>query len=103
MEELNSYVGDSVQGILDDEKQFFESDTKDKLKVPPFTKVKRIPRDYMNEQKISEAYKKQNAVSARNDEGFGGIRDSVKTCDLDTPPRPRSNSRAADLPANLRK
>ena len=99
MEELNSYVGDSVQGILDDEKEFFESDTKDKLKVPPFTKVKRIPRDYMNEQKISEAYKKQTAVSASRDDGFGG-RDSIKTNDLDTPGR---SARAADLPANLRK
>ena len=49
MEELNKYVGESVQEILEEEKVFYESDTKDKLKVPPFTKVKRIPRDYTNE------------------------------------------------------
>ena len=52
VEELNKYVGDSVQEILDDEKTFYQSDNKDKLKVPPFTKVRRIPRDYTNEQKI---------------------------------------------------
>ena len=49
VDELNKYVGESVQDILDDEKEFFELDTVDKLKVPPFTKVKRIPRDYTKE------------------------------------------------------
>ena len=49
VDELNKYVGESVQDILDDEKEFFELDTVDKRKVPPFTKVKRIPRDYTKE------------------------------------------------------
>ena len=48
--ELNDYVSQSVQEMLEQEREFFDSDTKDKLKVPPFTKVKRIPRDYTNEE-----------------------------------------------------
>ena len=48
--ELNNYVGESIQDILSDEKEFYDSDTHDKLKVPPFTKVKRIPRDYTKEE-----------------------------------------------------
>ena len=39
--ELNQYVGGAIQRILDDEKQFYESDTRDKLKVPPYNYVKR--------------------------------------------------------------
>jgi hypothetical protein len=50
--ELNSYVGTAIQRILDDEKQFYESDTRDKLKVPPYNYVKRQPRDYTKENKL---------------------------------------------------
>ena len=45
--------------MLDQERAFFDSDTRDKLKVPPFTKVKRVPRDYDNEEQIVLNYKKQ--------------------------------------------
>ena len=45
-----------MQDILDEEKQFYESEKFDKLKVTPFTKVTRVPRDYTNEQKIQDAY-----------------------------------------------
>ena len=50
VEELNRYVGQTVQEMLVQEREFFDSDTRDKLKVPPYTKVKRIPRDYTNEE-----------------------------------------------------
>ena len=43
--------------MLDQEREFFDSDVKDKLKVPPYTKVKRIPRDYTNEEQIVLKYK----------------------------------------------
>ena len=69
VEELNKYVGESVQEILEEEKVFYESDTKDKLKVPPFTKVKRIPRDYTNEQNIVNEYKKQNELASGKKKG----------------------------------
>ena len=48
--ELNSYVGGVIDRILADEKSFYESDTRDRLKVPPFNYVKRQPRDYTLEQ-----------------------------------------------------
>ena len=60
--ELNQYVGETVTGILDDEKEFFAADTDDKLKVPPFTKVKRIPRDYTKENEM----KAKEEKAARN-------------------------------------
>lgn len=44
IEELNNYVCSSIQEILDEEQAYFESDTRDRLKVPPYTYVKRIPR-----------------------------------------------------------
>ena len=50
VEELNEYVSNSVSDLLVQEREFFDSADKDKLKVPPFTKVKRIPRDYTNEE-----------------------------------------------------
>ena len=43
--------------MLEQERDFFDADTKDKLKVPPYTKVKRIPRDYTNEEQIVLKYK----------------------------------------------
>ena len=49
IEELNEYVGNAIQDILDEEKAFYESDVRDKLKVPPYTYVKRIPRCYHKE------------------------------------------------------
>ena len=58
-----------MQEILEEEKVFYESDTKDKLKVPPFTKVKRIPRDYTNEQNIVNEYKKQNELASGKKKG----------------------------------
>ena len=59
VEELNDYVSTTVQDMLDQEREFFDSDTRDKLKVPPYTKVKRIPRDYTNEEEIVLKYKQQ--------------------------------------------
>ena len=59
VEELNDYVNKSVQTMLEQEREFFDSDTRDKLKVPPYSKVKRIPRDYNNEEKIVLKYKLQ--------------------------------------------
>ena len=49
IEELNEYVGNAIQDILDEEKAFYESDVRDKLKVPPYNYVKRIPRCYHKE------------------------------------------------------
>jgi hypothetical protein len=45
-------VGGAIQRILDDEKAFYESDTRDKLKVPPYNYVKRQPRDYTKEMEL---------------------------------------------------
>lgn len=59
VEELNNYVNCSVKEMLMQEKEFFDSDTRDKLKVPPYTKVKRIPRDYTNEEQIVLQFKIQ--------------------------------------------
>lgn len=59
VEELNSYVSSTVGEMLEQEREFFDSDTRDKLKVPPYTKVKRIPRDYTNEEQIVLKYKHQ--------------------------------------------
>jgi len=41
---LNTYVSESIGDILEEEQAFYESDTRDKLKVPPYSYVKRIPR-----------------------------------------------------------
>lgn len=49
----------SVSDMLQQEREFFDSDTRDKLKVPPFSKVKRSQRDYTNEEKIVLKYKHQ--------------------------------------------
>lgn len=43
-------MGSAITRILADEKQFYESETKDRLKVPPYNMVRRIPRDYTAEQ-----------------------------------------------------
>lgn len=51
--------------MLEQEREFFDSDTRDKLKVPPFTKVKRIPRDYTNEEQIVLKYKHQRDLEER--------------------------------------
>ena len=64
--ELNNYVGQSVSEMLTKEKDFFDSDVRDKLKVPPFTKVKRIPRDYVNEEKMVLKYKQQRELEQAN-------------------------------------
>ena len=34
--ELNQYVSNAIDRILQDEQDFYESDTKDRLRVPPF-------------------------------------------------------------------
>ena len=59
MQELNSYVHDEITSVLRNERKFYESDTRDKLKVPPFAKIMRGPRDYVNEENIILEYKKQ--------------------------------------------
>lgn len=41
---MNRYVSESIEDILEEEQAFYESDTRDKLKVPPYSFVKRIPR-----------------------------------------------------------
>ncbi|CDW83067.1 UNKNOWN [Stylonychia lemnae] len=43
--QMNNEVHQIIENVLDQEKQFFESDTQDKLKTPPFVMVKRIDRD----------------------------------------------------------
>ena len=58
VKDLNRFVGEEVDEILSEEKDFFDNDSKDKLKVPPFTKVNRIPRDYTKEEAIQKEYKK---------------------------------------------
>jgi hypothetical protein len=50
VQELNSYVGSAINRILEDEKEFYESEPKDRLKVPPYNMVRRIPRDYSKEE-----------------------------------------------------
>lgn len=50
--ELNQYVGNAIDKLLQDEQDFYESDVKDRLRVPPYNFVKRQPRDYTQEQKI---------------------------------------------------
>ena len=52
--ELNQYVSSAIDRILQDEKDFYESDTKDRLRVPPFNYVKRQPRDYTDEIKSAQ-------------------------------------------------
>lgn len=69
--ELNDYVSQSVQEMLEQEREFFDNDTKDKLKVPPFTKVRRIPRDYTNEEQIVLKYKHQRDHEERNKQAKG--------------------------------
>jgi hypothetical protein len=57
IEELNEYVRSSIQEILDEEQAFYESDSRDRLKVAPYTYVKRIPRqkdERKNEPKMTE-------------------------------------------------
>lgn len=51
-------MGSSLQEILDEEKLFYESDTRDRLKVPPFTYVGRIPRGHVhiNERMCSNKF-----------------------------------------------
>ena len=49
IEQLNDFVSNAIQEILDEEKAFYEASDKDRLKVQPFTNVKRIPRTYANE------------------------------------------------------
>ena len=57
-------MGGAFQRILDDEKQFYESDTRDKLKVPPYNYVKRQPRDYTKENQLFSDFKtSQHGVS----------------------------------------
>ena len=52
VKQLNKHVGEEIDEILSEEKVYFECDNKDKLKVPPFTKVQRIPRDYTKEERV---------------------------------------------------
>lgn len=63
VEELNDYVGGSVGEMVDDERKYFENEERDKLKVPPYSKVKRRPRDYENEHKIVLEYKQRELDS----------------------------------------
>ena len=51
--------------MLENEREFFDNDTRDKLKVPPFTKVRRIPRDYTNEEQIVLKYKHQRDLEEK--------------------------------------
>lgn len=58
--ELNQYVGSAINRVLADEKAFYEADNKDRLRVPPYTYVKRQPRDYTEEMKLNDAYNENN-------------------------------------------
>jgi len=58
VEQLNNYVGSAVQKILDDEKDFYDAEPKDRLKVPPYNMIKRIPRDYTAEVEMARRMEK---------------------------------------------
>jgi len=73
VEELSNYVSVSVSEMLEQEREFFDSDIKDKLKVPPFTKVKRIPRDYTNEEEIVLKYKHQRDLEEKTKSKTTGL------------------------------
>jgi len=49
-----------VQKILDDEKTFYDAEPKDRLKVPPYNMIKRIPRDYTAEANIARLNDEEN-------------------------------------------
>lgn len=57
---MNNYVGSAVQKILDDEKTFYDAEPKDRLKVPPYNMIKRIPRDYTAEANIARLNDEEN-------------------------------------------
>lgn len=54
IEDLNDFVGDAIKEILDEEKEFYNETDRDRLKVQPYTNVKRIPRNYANEDNSVE-------------------------------------------------
>ena len=70
---MSNYVSTSVNEMLEQEREFFDSDTKDKLKVPPYTKVKRIPRDYTNEEEIVLKYKHQRDLEEKSRKTAGAV------------------------------
>ena len=70
---MSNYVSTSVNEMLEQEREFFDSDTKDKLKVPPYTKVKRIPRDYTNEEEIVLKYKHQRDLEEKSRKTTGAV------------------------------
>lgn len=66
--ELNQYVGNAIDRILEEEKDFYEQDVKDRLKVPPFNFVKRQPRDYTDEIRLLEGEQRHEYRSEGSEE-----------------------------------
>ena len=79
--------------MLEQERDFFDADTKDKLKVPPFTKVKRIPRDYTNEEQIVLKYKHQRELEEKEK--------AKREQDIEGSPVRTSASAAATVAVNI--
>ena len=44
VKELNQFVGQAIGGLLEEEEQYYSADHRDKLKVPPYNGVRRLPR-----------------------------------------------------------
>lgn len=44
VKELNQFVGQAIGELLVEEQEFYQSDHRDKLKVPPYNGVRRLPR-----------------------------------------------------------
>jgi len=72
--ELNGYVGGVIEQMLRDEKQFYEADTRDRLKVPPFNYVKRQPRDYTLEEKLLNCRGEEASSDEENDEELNNLK-----------------------------
>ena len=66
--ELNQYVGNAIDRILEEEKAFYDQDVKDRLRVPPFNFVKRQPRDYTEEINLLQGEQKQEYRSDSSDD-----------------------------------
>ena len=72
--ELNGYVGGVIEQMLRDEKQFYEADTRDRLKVPPFNYVKRQPRDYTLEERLLNCGEASSGSGEENAEELNNLK-----------------------------
>lgn len=65
VKELNQYVHGTITQIIDEESKFYEMETHDRLKVPPYSKVKRPPRDDESEVKLNDFVKRMSSQNVR--------------------------------------